>query len=188
MNLSNFSGTLASLFFIVIVPCTSQVDSLSFPQKGATANRLSQEEKLLYLFGASVVYAGFDYVGFNITKSNPTALTIYRVLQVATQAAISWLLYDQVGLTTAISFNVIWWTFGDDILYYGYAELFNPGGGWESRGAFRNSIIGNQCTWAYWTPIGITRGIDRKKVIAGDTLIAQSLIGAILAVSLTLSF
>lgn len=145
-------------------------------------------KKLVYLTGASVVYAGVDYLGYNLTNRNPTALKVYRVFQVLMQAGISWFLYEQLGLPTAIGFNLIWWTFGDDILYYGYANVLNPGGKWESRGAFTHSVMGNHCTWAYWTPLGLLRGMDNKKVIAGNTLVAQSIIGAALAITITISF
>ena len=145
-------------------------------------------QKALYLTGASLIYSGIDYFGYNATKNNSTSLIIYRIFQIATQGAISWFLYDQLGLPAAIGFNLIWWTFGDDLLYYGYAELVNPGGTWESRGALRNSVINNHTTWAYWTPIGISRGIKRSEPIAGDALIAQSLIGAAIAFTITLTF
>lgn len=145
-------------------------------------------EKLLYLLGASVFFAGFDYLGYNATRQHPSALSVYRVLQGLTQLAISWFLYEQVGLPTAIGFNLIWWTFGDDFLYYGYAELMNPGHPWESRGELGRKVMGNHCTWAYWTPVGILRGMKRDRAIAGSTLIAQSLVGLTAAISITLSF
>ena len=145
-------------------------------------------ERLLWLAGASVAYAGFDYIGYNATRNNPSALRAYRVTQVLMQSAISWLLYEQVGLPTAISFNLIWWTFGMDFLYYGYAEIINPGHPWESRGDFGNGVLANRCGWAYWTPVGISRGMKRGKPIAANTLIAQSLVGLGLAVTITLAW
>lgn len=144
-------------------------------------------EKALYLTGAALGFALFDYVGYNLVRNSDTGLPIYRVVQVLTQLGVSWLLYEKVGLPTAIGFNLIWWTWGLDAIYYGYTELINAGGSWERRGAFQRQILGNHCTWASWTPVGISRGMDPKKPIAGDTLIAQSLIGAVLAFTITLT-
>jgi hypothetical protein len=145
-------------------------------------------EKLVWLAGANVAFAGFDYVGFNLTKRNPSSLIAYRVCQVLFQTGMSWLLYKKLGLPTVIGFNLIWWTFGDDFLYYCYAEAFNPGAPWESRGSLRDNVMRNHATWAYWTPLGIMRGMKRSQPIAGDALLAQSLIGLSLAVTLTISF
>jgi hypothetical protein len=148
----------------------------------------SRLEKTAWLLGASVLFAGFDYVGYNLTRNHPTALKVYRALQVLTQSAISWLLYDQMGLPTAIGFNVIWWTFGTDFIYFGFAELVNPGHPWESRGDLGRGVMSNHCTWAYWTPIGIARGMRRNDPIAGNTLVAQALTGLALAFTITLTF
>jgi hypothetical protein len=152
------------------------------------SSMISDGDQLLYILGAGLIYAGIDYVGYNLTRSNATSLAIYRVFQVGMQAALSWLLYEIAGLPAAIGFNVIWWTFGWDFLYYGYAELFNPGGGWDSRGYLKAGVLNNQCNWAWWTPVGITRGMSREKFIAGNTLIAQSLIGTALAIGITLHY
>lgn len=161
-------------------------DSVAFQEARSVAP--TQWEKLAYLSGAVLVYSGIDYVGYNLTRNDKTALVGYRIFQVMMQAALSWLLYDQVGLPTAIGFNLIWWTFGCDFTYYGYSELFNPGGKWESRGALSANVMGNHATWAYWTPIGIMRGMKRNQPIAGSTLVAQSLIGAAIGVSVSLVF
>jgi hypothetical protein len=145
-------------------------------------------EKLVYLGGASLLYAGVDYFGFNYTKQNKTQLVMYRVFQIMMQGAITWFLYDKLGLPTAIGFNLIWWTFGLDFLYYGYAEVVNPGHPWESRGDMQGGIFDNDATWAYWTPVGILRGMRRDDGIPGDTLVAQSVIGAVLGIGITITF
>ncbi len=145
--------------------------------------------KLAWLFGSSAAFALFDYVGFNYTAStDKSMLPLYRALQASVQTGIVYYLFKNISLGTAAGFTVIWWTFGDDFLYYGYAELFNPGPPWESRGNMNINVFGNHCTWAYWTPIGIARGVKRNKVIAGDTLLAQALAGAALGVTFTVSF
>jgi hypothetical protein len=145
-------------------------------------------EKLAWLAGASVAFAGFDYVGFNLVRNTKTPRLIYRAIQLGVQAGLTWLLYKKFGLPTAIGFNIFWWTFGDDIIFYGITELCNVGGEWRGRGIYKNDISSNHTTWAYWTPVGILRGMDQTKPIAGNTLVAQSLVGACLAVAITISF
>ncbi len=145
-------------------------------------------EKVLYLAGASVLYAGIDFVGYNLTKGNEKTLLGYRIFQFLMQAGITYALYEICGWPTAVSFNLLWWTFGLDILYYGYAEAVNAGGDWEHRGNFRANVMGNKATWAYWTPVGIARGMKRSEPIAGSTLVAQSLAGLGVALTVTIAF
>jgi hypothetical protein len=145
-------------------------------------------EKLLWLAGATLSYAMFDYVGFNLVRDNNTTLPIYRVMQACVQAGITWLLYEKLGLPTAAAFNLVWWTWGADALFYGYTELFNVGGNWRGRGVFQSDIMDNNCTWASWTPVGMLRGMDASRPIAGDTLLAQVLVGAAAAMTITITF
>jgi len=145
-------------------------------------------EKLLWLGGASLSYALFDYVGYNLVRGNSTTTPIYRVIQTLVQAGITWLLYEQLGLSTAAAFNLVWWTWGMDALFYGYTEAFDVGGEWRGRGVFQADIMGNNCTWASWTPVGMARGMDSSRPIAGDTLVAQFLIGAAAAITITVMF
>ncbi|MFZ1730907.1 MAG: hypothetical protein WBQ23_11445 [Bacteroidota bacterium] len=152
------------------------------------ADSTTSGKKLLYLTGAAMGFALFDYIGFNLVRDNDAAMPFYRVLQGAVQLGISWFLYEQVGLPTSIAFNVLWWTWGADAIYYGYTELFNVGGSWRGRGIFQSDIMNNNCYWASWTPVGIAQGMDPDKKIAGNTLVAQSIVGAFLAVSITVGF
>jgi hypothetical protein len=153
-----------------------------------TAVEVGSGEKLMYLGIATLSMSLFDYVGFNLVRDTRTPKTIYRALQVVMQAGITWLLHEDLGLPTAVAFNLISWTWGMDALFYGYTELFNVGGGWSGRGAFRKDIMQNNCTWASWTPVGIAHGMDNSKPIAGDTLVAQFLLGAVAAITVTITF
>jgi hypothetical protein len=150
------------------------------------ATKPSDGVKVLYLAIATAFFALFDYISFNLVRTISTALRIYRLIQVLVQLAITWVLLRTVGLPTAIAYNVVWWTWGADALYYVYTAIFNAGGHWERRGAFRKYVLGNRCTWAWWTPVGVAKGMSKKTVIRGDVLIAQSLIGVILALALIL--
>jgi hypothetical protein len=170
----------------VCVHGTGDGDSLRYD--ATDPNPVGNGEKLLWLGAASLSFSLFDYVGFNLVRNSSTHTLIYRVLHVAVQAGMSWLLYDKLGLPTAVAFNLMWWTWGLDALFYGYTELFNRGGGWSGRGAFRKDIMQNNCTWASWTPVGIARGMDNSKPIAGDTLVAQFLLGAVAAITVTITF
>jgi hypothetical protein len=148
----------------------------------------STGEKLLWLAGASAAFSLFDYIGFNMARTDDGSLKLYRVMQVLVQAGLTWLLHEQAGLGTAVAFNVVWWTWGMDALYYVYTDMFDAGGHWEKRGAFERAILGNQCTWAWWTPLGISRGMDNKRRIAGDALMAQMALGAAAAITITVTF
>ncbi len=145
-------------------------------------------EKLLWLGGATMTYALFDYVGYNLVRGNDGATAFYRVIQSLVQAGITWLLYEKLGLPTAAAFNLLWWTWGVDALFYGYTEAFNVGGSWLGRGIFQSHIMDNNCSWASWTPVGMARGMDSSKPIAGDTLVAQFLIGAASAITISITF
>lgn len=142
--------------------------------------------KVLYLAAATAAFAMFDYICFNLVRVNGAALRIYRLVQVLVQLGITWLLYGAVGLPTAIAYNVVWWTWGADAVYYAYTALFNAGGHWERRGAFTKNILGNRCTWAWWTPVGIARGMSKTTPIRGGVILAQSLLGVLLALALVL--
>lgn len=139
----------------------------------------------LAVLGVTLGYSLFDYVGYNLTKNNPTSLRAYRVLQAITHVSCTYYLYQKHGTKAALAFNVIWWTFGDDLLYYGYASMFNPGGSWEGRDVAQ-SVMQKGVRHAYWTPLGRMRGSDRRTPISGDAIQAQAALGFIAAIALTI--
>lgn len=145
-------------------------------------------EKILWLTGASLTFSAFDYLGYNITKDETgVAPTSYRIVQTLLQLGITYVLYEKCGLPTAIGFNLIWWTFGDDLLYYGYGAMIpnGRGGRFEDRNSFDNvTTYGAHHAW--WTPVGLLR--TKYDRIPGNTLIAQSLIGMGLAMTITITF
>src|SRR5438034_7253079 len=67
-------------------------------------------ERLAYVAGCSVAFSLLDFIGFNATQFDKTARTGYRILQVTSQVALSYFLYQKFGLSSAVSFNLIWWT------------------------------------------------------------------------------
>ncbi|MHB8876241.1 MAG: hypothetical protein ACYC8T_21325 [Myxococcaceae bacterium] len=142
-------------------------------------------KKALGVVGASVAFSLFDYVGFNIARKHGK-VGLYRPLQIATQAGLTFLLKEQFGWKTAGAFNALWWTFNDDLLYYGWAHLLNPGNGWDSRPAFKG-ITEDKVTWAWWTPVGLAKLLAGGKMgdpIKGKTLLVQAGVGAAIALTL----
>ncbi|SRR5579883_144604 len=142
-----------------------------------SAPELTLFERAGYVAGTSLVFSFADYVGYNAVRVNNQAPLWYRISQIGLQAGLSYLLYRICGLSSAIAFNVIWWTWGDDIAYYGWADLINPARGpgseWENRE--HNGLRDNQITWAYWTPIGLLRPMGSR--IPRDVLIPQAIVG-----------
>ena len=138
--------------------------------------------KAAYVVGASLAFSLFDYVGYSFTRPegehftrrDPALLSVYRVLQVAVQSAITYFLYKECGLSSAISFNLIWWTWGDDLAFNGWGYLFDPVyPPWANRE--NNDLRGNAVKWAGWTPIGLTR--RQGTIIPTDVLIPQAIVG-----------
>jgi hypothetical protein len=185
---AGFFRVVLSAFVVSLLMLHPSVAQKASTDSAIAVVKMTQLEKVAWLAGASVAYAGFDYVGFNLVRKTSTPKLIYRMLQLGVQAGITWFLYEKCGLPTAIAFNLVWWTFGDDFIFYGFTEGLNVGGSWLGRGIYHENISSNQTTWAYWTPIGILRGMSQSRPIAGNTLVAQSLTGAALSLLITINF
>ena len=161
----------------------------SHPPKKKNKKDKSFIAKLGATLGASVLFAAFDYVGYNLSKGNPTTLKIYRAAQVTAQAALTYGLTKEFGWKTGAAFNAIWWTFGDDLLYYGIAEamgqlgVVKEGSKWDGKGGFKG-IADDKVTWAWWTPVGLLSGAKNGKPIDGNTLFIQAGVGLAVALSL----
>lgn len=144
-------------------------------------------KKALAVGGASLAFSLFDYIGFNIARKSGK-VGLYRPLQIATQAGLTFWLKEHFGWKTAGAFNALWWTFNHDLLYYGWGELLNPGNGWDGKGNLKGLVNGDlKVTWAWWTPAGLTNMLGegtRSDPLSGRTLLIQAGVGA--AVALTL--
>jgi len=153
----------------------------------AAAQEKDNAEKALYLIGASAAFSTIDYLGYNLSKNDQgTAPVSYRIIQGLLQAGITYFLYEKCGLPTSIAFNLIWWTFGNDFLYYGISELVPPGGQFEGRGTWGSFARQGGPGHAYWTPVGILRGYQRGEKIPANTMAAQAIIGAVIGMSITI--
>jgi hypothetical protein len=147
---------------------------------GLRAQDTTRLARYEYVIGASLAFSLADYVGYSLARVynvDGHAAWWYHAISSSVQIAISYLLYEKFGLPSTIAFNLIWWSWCDDIGYYGWADLINPGkqsvGVWENREG--NGLRDNHITWAGWTPIGLLR--PQGSLIARDALITQAVIG-----------
>ena len=143
------------------------------PLRAQDSTRLARYE---YVLGSSLVFSLGDYIGFNLLKKahreQAFNATPYRMAEGLSQIAITYFLYRVCGWKSAIAFNLIWWTWGDDFAYYEWEQLlaFFP---WDHRAG--SGLRFREYDSAGWTPIGLTR--PQGSEIARSTLIAQAVIG-----------
>lgn len=149
---------------------------LPFQSSKASDSTTTKLERFAWLAGSAVGLSLFDYVGHSMTKGTPGTVP-YRVAQTVFHWGLTYLLYRELGLSTAISFNVIWWTWGLDFMYYGWAQVLNPRKPFENRNW--HGLMGNEISWAWWTPLGLLRGGDKS--MYKPELVAQSVIGLSIA-------
>lgn len=164
---------MKSLFIVVLLWLTFAGRAVAHD---TTTTKL---ERLAWVTGSALGLSLFDYVGHSMTKGT-AALPAYRVSQTLLHWGLTYLLYDQLGLSSAISFNLIWWTWGLDFGYYGWAYVLNPPWPFEHRG--RMGLDGDHVTWAWWTPMGLLR--DKDERVPLNVLVPQSLIGFSIAVAI----
>lgn len=153
---------------------------LSLPVFTVRAQDSTRLKRIEYVIGGSLVFSLADYIGFNLVRTPTGAPFWYRCIEATEQTAISYFLYKTCGLSSVISFNLIWWTWGDDIAYYGWTDLFNAASPnrfdsyeWENR--TNSGLQSTEINWGGWTPVGLLR--PQKSNIARSTLIAQAVIG-----------
>ena len=136
----------------------------------------------IYTFAAVVVFALFDYFGFNFSLKKGWAdfsnFNRYRVVQGLFQLFLTVLLFYFSGWRAAAAFNIIWWTWGCDFMFYLYCEIFNYG---KDRGNFRKEVMSNSVKWAWWTPYGMMF-TKKGDVIKFKTLVLQAVLGTLAAV------
>ena len=143
-------------------------------------------EKSLWLTGSCLVFSGFDYWGYNVSRDSRGVAPIgYRVCQLALQGVITKVLDELVGPDVAISFNVMWWAGVDDELYHFWAEALNAyptdgHGSWK-----RVSEYGSDAR--NWTPVGLLQhGYPSHARIPGNTLLAQAIGGMGISLAIVL--
>jgi hypothetical protein len=137
----------------------------------ARAQDSTRLERIGYVLGSSALFGLADYFAWN-TIHHPRVFLPYRLVQGTVQAAITYFLYRKFGLSSAISFTCLWWSWCDDLGYYGWANALNSFS-WEGR--TWNGLHDTEIDWAGWTPIGLLR--PQGSLIARNALIAQAVIG-----------
>ena len=161
------------------------VTAITFPLKVHAQDSTLQAtrwEKLAYVAGAGATFSLLDYVGWSLVRNGSSGPEWYRLVEGTVQTGISYFLYKECGLTSAISFNLIWWTWGLDLGWYGWSYVLNPAsdGHWENR--TWSGLHLRQITWAGWTPIGLLRSPGSP--IARNALYWQSVIGIALSIAI----
>src|SRR5438067_750533 len=93
-------------------------------------------ERIEYVIGGAATLSLLDYLGYNLINSIPPgksydhALLAVHVLDALAGAGIMYVLYRMFGLPTVGSFDLIWWTWGVDMGFYGWTYLLNPASPW----------------------------------------------------------
>jgi hypothetical protein len=146
---------------------------------------------LLVVVVASLAYALFDYFGFNWTvrqtKDNRVGVGAYHVFADIILAVMLYGIWQWFGLTAAIASFIVYWTFNYELLYYMWAELIHYNG-FEGKGSFKNAVLENRVTWAWWTPLGIFHYDAKKVPIESKDLLIQAIVGWIAAILLLWMF
>src|SRR5665213_189997 len=154
---------------------------MSYASSHAQDTTTTKLERAAYVVGAGLTFSLLDYVGYSLVRNGNRGPGWYRVLEGTVQAGISYFLYKECGLSSAISFNLIWWTWGDDFAYYGWGQLLSwfP---WESRA--QSGLRFSEYNSAGWTPYGLT--LPQGTWIPKNVLIAQAVIGLSFSISILL--
>lgn len=110
----------------------------------------------------------------------------YRIIQYVLGIGLALQLYFYCGWISVLAFAIWHFTFNNDLLFYLWHYIFNF---WDGvRNAFKEEILDNKCSWAFFTPVGIYHWIktgNTNTVISGSTLCFQSFIGILITILIT---
>ena len=167
-----------SLLTLALSLTVTQAKAQSAPlNDSTTSDQVKPLERYECVIGSCLAFSLVDYLGYNIlVKSNPYATTkiiALHVLDIAFGGAINYFLYKTCGLSSAISFDFIWWTWGLDLGFSGWGDVINPPSPWVNRA--NSSLNSGDIDWAGWTPIGLLR--PQGAWIARNALFTQAIIG-----------
>jgi hypothetical protein len=163
---------------VIVHAQIDKVDSLPTNKTIDSSQTPTKLERAAYVIGGSLAFSFVDYIGYNLTRYNSHASRVaFRLFQATLQAGISYFLYKKCGLNSAIAFNLIWWTWGDDLGFYGwaYTTRIYP---WDDNSGIKNGYI----SWAGWTPVGLVR--KQGSSIPVSTFVAQSIIGFAISIAI----
>lgn len=139
---------------------------------------------------AIIVFGLFDYFGFHVSLKKGWAdfeiVNPYRIVQLVVQLIISLFLFYYFGWLAMLSFNILWWTWWADLLFYFFYDTLRLFGYPRSPGGFKEQVMGNKVTWAFWTPLGLLKYKGRHEVLKWNELFVQSIFGLIFVICLYL--
>jgi len=103
-----------------------------------------------------IIFSIFDFIGYNVSKKykwvDENFINLYRVIQGIVQLIITSYLLLHYDFVTALSFNILWWTFVADWIYYllciPFGFIFNISTGYKEP--FQNKV-----RHAWWTFFGL---------------------------------
>jgi hypothetical protein len=139
--------------------------------------------ELLASFTGIIIFSLYDYFGFHISHKKGwedfTPVNPYRISQFIVQVFITLFLLFLYGWFSALAFNILWWTWWADLLFYFWYDVLRIFGYPRKPGGFKEQVMGNKVTWAYWTPWGLLRIKHRDTVMTRKEIFIQAISGAI---------
>ena len=148
--------------------------------------------ELLYSFCGIILFSLYDYFGFHISHRKGwedfTAVNPYRISQLIIQLLITASLYFFSGWLAALCFNILWWTWWADLLFYFWFDMLKFFGYPRSPGGFREQVLGNKVTWAYWTAWGLLRIKHKDTVMKKHEIFLQAALGLIAVITIYFIF
>lgn len=152
----------------------------------ARAQDSTRLKRIEYVVGASVAFSFIDYVAYNYSKEHfnvrngETSNTIYHGLFGALGVAINYFLYREFGWKAVLGFDVIWWSWADDLGYMAWANILNPPSPhWPNRST--EQFTDNICC-AEWTPVGLMQ--NYKAGLPRETIFGQAAAGFTVAIGI----
>lgn len=127
------------------------------------------------IFITILIFSIFDFFGYNLSKRyglvDENFINPYRILQAGVQIGITTYLLLHYNFIIALSFNILWWTFVADWIYYilclPFGFLFNISTGYKEP--FQNKV-----RHAWWTVFGLIQllffGKEPSKIIIRDSI------------------
>lgn len=141
---------------------------------------------------ALFIFALFDYFGYTYFYFL-SKVKVYRLLQGIFQFVLSVFCFYLEGIKSVVIFNILWWTWTADWIFYLYCLVFNFRGNRKDwLQPFRGHV-----RWAFWTPAGLMQLMfkGKEKIIGQEgepvslyrtikpfPLILQSLLGIIIII------
>jgi len=144
--------------------------------------------ELIAAFSGIIIFSLYDYFGFHISHKKGwedfTFLNPYRVSQITVQIIITAALYIITGWFSALAFNILWWTWWADLLFYFWYDIIKIFGYPRKPGGFKEQVLGNKVTWAFWTAWGLMRFKQKDVVMTSTEIFAQAGIGMLITIFL----